>query len=349
MGDSPHLARAYELARLQRSTHPNPRVGAVVVSARGEVLGEGAHEGPGQPHAEVIALERAGNSSGATVYVSLEPCSHQGRTPPCADRLVRERVARVVVGALDPDHNVAGTGVARLEAAGIDVEVRNDPEARSVDPGYFHHRETGLPLVTLKWAMTLDGSVAAQDGTSQWITSESARAEAHRLRSLVDAVVVGAGTLRTDDPQLDVRLEGYDGPQPRPVVVAGQGDLPDDARIWKRDPVVVATSDRTIPAGDLVVVDGEHERPDPVAACRLLADLGLLHLLVEGGPTLTGAWWRAGVVQNGIVFIGARLGGGAGRPPLQGVFANIADAEDVELESVRSLSGDVIIDFRKKG
>lgn len=349
MGVSPHLLRAYELARLHRTTHPNPRVGAVVVSTEGEVLGEGWHVGPGEPHAEAVALDQAGNSVGATVYVSLEPCSHHGRTAPCSDRLIAEGVTRVVIGTLDPDQNVAGAGVAKLESAGIVVEVVDDPEARSVDPGYFHHRETGMPLVTLKWAMTLDGSAAAQDGTSQWITSEPSRAEAHRLRSFVDAVVVGAGTLRSDDPRLDVRLEGYEGPQPRPVVIAGNEELPGGARIWERDPIVFSAHERAIPNGELVLVAGEGGWPDPPGVCLRLAELGILHALVEGGPTLAGSWWRAGVVSSGIVHIGGKVGGGIGRAPLGGVFANISEATNVELESVRSVGDDVIVVFRRKG
>lgn len=318
------------------------------MSAGGVVLGEGAHVRAGEPHAEVVALERAGDAKGATVYVSLEPCSHQGRTPPCVDRLIAEGVARVVIGTLDPDPRVSGRGVAALEAAGIEVEVIDEPEARSVDPGYFHHRETGMPLVTIKWAMTLDGSVAARDGSSQWITGEMARHEAHELRSEVDAVVIGAGTLRHDNPGLDVRLSGYQGPQPRPVVVAGKRPLPEDARIWGRDPVVVSVVDQHIPAGELLVVNGSDGACDPADVCEKLADLGLLHLLLEGGPKLAGSWWRAGVVNEGFVHIGAKVGGGAGRNPMAGVFATIADADAVEFESVRNVSGDVVIAFKKK-
>lgn len=348
MADSAYLARAYELARVSRETHPNPRVGAVVVSAEGEVVGEGAHLRPGERHAEVVALDHAGEVAGATVYVSLEPCSHQGRTPPCTDRLIADGVARVVVGTLDPDERVRGSGARRLREAGIEVEVVDDPQARLVDPGYFHHRETGMPLVTIKWAMTLDGSVAASDGSSQWITGEEARLRGHDLRSEVDAVVVGAGTLRADDPRLDVRLPGYDDRQPRPVIVAGRGDLPGKAQIWGRDPVVVSTRDLSLPAGALVRVDGSDGLPDPTQTCVRLADLGLLHLLLEGGPTLAGAWWRAGVVDQGIVHIGAKIGGGEGRSPLAGPFATIGAADVVEVETVRNVSGDVIVSFRKR-
>jgi diaminohydroxyphosphoribosylaminopyrimidine deaminase/5-amino-6-(5-phosphoribosylamino)uracil reductase len=347
VGVSPHLLRAYELARAHHP-HPNPKVGAVVVSTEGQVLGEGSHEGAGHPHAEVVALDQVEGARGSTVYVSLEPCSHQGRTPPCTDRLIAEGVARVVIGTEDPDPQVSGSGIATLRQAGIDVEVVNDPRARDVDPAYFHHRETGMPLVTVKWAMTLDGSVAAADGSSQWITRSPTRLIGHELRSQVDAVVVGAGTLRTDDPRLDVRIDGYRGFQPRPVIVVGNGDLPEEARIWAREPIVVSTLDRGIPTGELVRVDGFDGLPDPVDVCLSLADMGVLHMLLEGGPTLAGAWWRADVVDNGFVHIGAKVGGGAGRSPMAGVFATITDADDVEFDTVRSVSDDIVIAFRKR-
>lgn len=342
MGVDPHLTRAYELAR-NHHPHPNPRVGAVVVSADGRVIGEGAHERPGLPHAEIVALDAAGDVEGATVYVSLEPCTHHGRTPPCVDRLVAEGVARVVVGVTDPDPRVSGAGASRLREAGVEVEVRNDPDALEVDPAYFHHRRTGMPLVTLKYAMTLDGSVAAADGSSQWITSEEARADAHRLRAESDAVVVGAGTLRTDDPRLDVRLVESDH-QPVPVVVAGNGELPEASRIWEREPTVISTRERRLPSGRLLLVDGEGW-PDPTLTCRALADEGLLAVLLEGGPGLAGAWWRAGVVGRGVVYVGSRLGGGDGIQPLTGTFSSITDATEVRVTAMREIGGDLRIDF----
>jgi len=344
------MLRAFELALEWPHTHPNPRVGSVVVDASGGVVGEGWHRGPGTAHAEVDAMSRAGEAArGGTVYVTLEPCSHQGRTPPCTDALIEAGVVRVVAATLDPDSNVSGRGVEKLRAAGVEVEVGMlQQEARRVDPAYFRHRETGMPFVTLKWAMTLDGSVAAADGTSQWITGKEARTDAHRTRSIVDAVVVGAGTLRDDDPLLDVRLEGYDGPQPRPVIVAGSTPLPAHARIWDRDPVVVSAGPREIPSGVLLEVSRNGDYPDPVAACRSLADLGLLHLLLEGGPGLTRAWWDAGVVNNGMVYIGARVGGGTGTAPLAGSFPTITAASDVEFGEVRSVGHDVVISFEKK-
>lgn len=343
MTESRFLQRTYDLARSQYP-HPNPRVGAVVVDRHGEIIGEGAHEGPGAPHAEALAIERATNVLGATLYVSLEPCAHHGLTPPCVERIIEEGLGRVVVGTLDPDERVSGAGIHALREAGVDVLVVDDQAAREVDPAYFHHREKGMPLVTLKYAMTLDGSVAALDRTSQWITSEEARADAHILRAANDAIIVGTGTLVEDDPRLDVRLPGYEGPQPRPVIVAGEKDLPHDRVIWERDPVVVAPTDIPIPAGDLLVVGGEG-RPGPQVVCRALAGAGLLSVLLEGGPTLSGAWMRAGVVQRGVIYVGGRIGGGAGRSPLGGRFGSIGDAVSAEIIDIQRLGPDLRVDF----
>lgn len=347
MPTDPNLGRAYVLATEHR-THPNPAVGCVVVSPEGEILATGSHLGPGSPHAEFVALDQLASAQDCTVYVSLEPCSHHGRTPPCAERLISEGVARVVVGTVDPDERVSGQGIARLRNAGIVVEVVNDPAAREVDPGYFHHRETGMPLVTAKWAMTIDGNVAAADGSSRWISSEQSRMDVHRVRSRADGVVVGAGTVRRDDPSLDVRLDGYEGHQPRPVVIAGTHPLPTGARILARNPLIVTTKDLQIEGGEQLRVDGADGRPDPIETCRALGELGLLELLVEGGPTLAGAWWNAGVIDRGVVYVAGRIGGGAGIPPMRGVFDSIAEADDIEVGLVEKLGGDVRIMFNRK-
>ena len=344
------MDRAIELAREWPHTHPNPRVGSVITNSSGAVVGEGWHRGPGSDHAEVVALRAAGDAAkGGTAYVTLEPCSHHGETPPCVTALISAGVSTVVVGTGDPDLRVSGQGIEDLRTAGIQVitGVREEA-ARSVDPAYFHHRETGMPMVTVKWAMTLDGSVAASDGTSKWISGVAAREHAHGLRSLVDGVTVGAATLREDDPLLDVRLDGYERPQPRPVVIAGKTPLPDDARIWKRDPIVVSTSERHIPAGELVEVPGSDHRPDPTETCRALAGHGLLHLLLEGGPSLTRAWWQAGVVTDGAVYIAAKIGGGTGRSPMAGVFDTVTDAVDVEFGPVEDVGDDVFVTFKRK-
>ena len=344
------MMRAIDLAQKSAHTHPNPRVGSVVIDREGAVVGEGWHRGPGADHAEIVALGEVGASAqGATVYVTLEPCSHHGRTPPCVDALIAAGVSTVVVGAIDPDPRVAGKGARKLRDAGIEVITGvHEEEARQVDPAYFHHREKGMPLVTIKWAMTLDGSVAASDGTSQWITGDLAREHAHSLRSQVDGVVVGAGTVRADDPSLDVRLDGYQGSQPRPVVIAGRTPLPDHARIWDREPLVVSSAPREIPSGELVEVAGDENRPDPVETCRMLGERGLLHLLVEGGPRVARAWWQAGVVSDGVVYIGSIVGGGTGKSAMAGVFSNIDDAVEVEFRRVAGVGSDVVIEFERR-
>jgi diaminohydroxyphosphoribosylaminopyrimidine deaminase/5-amino-6-(5-phosphoribosylamino)uracil reductase len=340
------MARALELARAQ-NPHPNPRVGSVVLDASGEVVGEGAHVRPGDPHAEVLAVRQAGERArGGVLYSTLEPCAHHGRTPPCVDTIIAAGVVKVVVGIQDPDPRVSGQGIHRLREAGVEViEGIMEVAARDLDPGYFHHRQTGRSLVTLKYAMTLDGAVAAVDSTSRWITSDEARQDAHRLRAEMDGVVVGAGTLRSDDPLLDVRLDGFEGAGPRPVIIAGSGELPGGARIWGREPIVVATRAMHLPSGELVQVPGDGSNPNPADTCRALADMGLLTLLLEGGPSVAGAWWRAGVIDRGVAYLGAKIAGGSGRSPLEGVFGTLGDATAVSITGVNSLGVDLRVDF----
>lgn len=224
--DQRFLARAADLAR-DSQPHPNPRVGAVLVKD-GREVGEGVHAGPGTDHAEVVALNTLskGEAVGATMYVTLEPCAHHGRTPPCVDAIVAAGVARVVIGEVDPDGQVSGRGIAELEEAGVEVVMSAMPGLyATLDPAYVHHRTTGRARITLKAAVTLDGQLAAADGTSQWITGTEARGHGHALRAAADAVIIGAGTLIADDPRLDVRLDSFTGRQPRPVVVAGRRPL----------------------------------------------------------------------------------------------------------------------------
>jgi diaminohydroxyphosphoribosylaminopyrimidine deaminase/5-amino-6-(5-phosphoribosylamino)uracil reductase len=345
LNDERLMREAISLAVATRP-HPNPRVGALVLDAAGRTVGRGAHAGPGSPHAEVLALQEAGaRAAGGTLVVSLEPCDHTGRTPPCTEAVLSAGVARVLVGAEDPDRWVAGRGVARLRAAGLEVRVGVAAgEAEALDPGYFHHRRTGRPLVTLKVALTLDGWAAAADGTSQWITSEEARADGHRLRGGADAVMVGAGTVRADNPELRVRLPGYEGHQPRPVVVAGRRPLPSGARIWERRPLVLAPAPVDCP-GEVVVVPGGEDGVDPAAALAALGERGLLDVLLEGGPTLAGSLLRAGLVDRGVFYLGARLGGGVGKPALAGAFATLAEGRRARIRSAAPLGPDVRIEF----
>jgi len=324
--------------------HPNPRVGAIVLSADGTVVARSAHVGPGHPHAEAGALAAAGNAAaGGTLIVTLEPCSHQGRTPPCAPAVVASGVATVVAGTEDPDRRVAGSGFAVLAAAGIDVisGVASDAVV-AADPGYFHHRRTGRPLVTLKLATTVDGQVAAADGSSRWITSPEARRDAHRVRAEADAVIIGAGTLRADDPVLTVRLPGFEGPQPMAVVVAGRNPLPAGAALYSRRPLIYRPERHgDEPAGSELVAVWSPEGADLKAVLDDLGRRGVLDLLVEGGPTLARSLLAADLVDRLIVYTGALLAGGSGRAPFSGSFPSMAAARPVVLESVSRIGPDL--------
>jgi diaminohydroxyphosphoribosylaminopyrimidine deaminase/5-amino-6-(5-phosphoribosylamino)uracil reductase len=307
---------------------PNPWVGCVIVASDGEIVGRGFHQRAGEPHAEVHALNEARDRArGATAYVTLEPCAHQGRTPPCAPALVDAGVARVVVAVLDPDERVAGRGVEILRSAGIavDVGVGAEAAARSLGP-YLHHRGTGRPLCLLKTAASLDGRTAAADGTSQWTTGPEARADAHRLRAESDAVVVGAGTVRADDPALTVRLadgdDGDDGDrQPLRVVL---GHAPEGAAVR---PALELS-------GDLGEVLDE------------LGRRGVLQAMVEGGATVAGAFHRAGLVDRYVVYLAPALFGGAdGRGLFAGAGApSIDDVWRGRIVSVERLGDDLRVE-----
>ena len=325
-----YLERAGDLARAHRP-HPNPRVGAVLVDVAGRITGEGSHRRPGEPHAEILALTQAGDTTrGATLFVTLEPCNHQGRTGPCVDAIVAAGVSEVVIGARDPNLGVAGGGVEALRSAGIQVRL-SEPPNESSDPGYFHYHRTGRPLVTLKAALTLDGSVAALDGTSQWITNEASRFDAHRLRAQSDAIVVGAGTVRADDPRLTVRLDGYEGKQPVPVVIKGREEIPPESTLMRREPIVAEP--------------GANGRVDLASLLSELAAQGHFDVLIEGGPTVARSFWEAGLVDRGVFYFGGKVAGGAGRPVLDGPFGTLEQARSVTIVAVDQLDGDVRLEF----
>lgn len=330
--------------------HPNPRAGALVVDAAGEVVGRGFHDhGPGHPHAEVIALRQAGaRAVGGTLVVTLEPCDHEGRTPPCTTAIATAGIVRVVIGSADPDPRVAGRGVATLRDAGIEVEEGVEAAAtEALDPGYFHHRRTGRPLVTLKTALTLDGQAAAADGTSKWLTGEAARRDGHRLRARSDAILVGAGTVLVDDPKLTVRLEGFDRRQPRTIVVAGRRRLPPEAAVFERDPIVFTPEPVEVP-GEMVALPGPGG-VDLEAALEHLGKAGIVDLLVEGGPTLAGSLLRSGLIDRGVFYVAGVLGGGTGVPAFRGTFATLAEALPLELVGVERLGADLRVEFVRGG
>lgn len=341
------VRRAIELAAGSHP-HPNPKVGALVLDRNGTVVGTGFHEGPGHPHAERAALDEAGTrASGGTLVVTLEPCAHHGRTPPCTDAVAGSGVARVVVGAIDPDPRVSGAGIERLRAAGIDVEagVAAD-QVEAADPGYFHHRRTGRPFLTLKIAATLDGQTAAIDGSSRWITGPQAREDAHRLRAEADAVLVGAGTIRADDPLLTARLPEPVEHQPVPIVLGGLGPLPPSARIWDRDPIVLLPAGVGAPGGRAVELPDDGGRVDLPAAMEAIAARGMLSVLCEGGAAVAGGLLRARLVDRLVMYVAPTVAGGTGRPAFEGTFETLGDAARGRFVSVRTVGSDVRVEWR---
>ena len=329
------MLRAVEVAEwVHGRTSPNPWVGAVLVPKPAVGVPStwftGATAPAGGPHAEVIALAAAGErAEGGTLYVTLEPCSHHGRTPPCTEAVVAAGVARVVVGVSDPDSRVDGRGIAALRDAGIEVElgVAADVVAEQLAP-YVAHRRTGRPWVVLKLAATLDGRIAAPDGTSKWITGEEARLDAHRLRAVSDAVVVGAGTVRADDPSLTVRLPESDpffrGPDEQPVRVV-LGAAPAGA-------AVAPALERTGPLED--VLDE-------------LGSIGMIQILVEGGAAVAHDFHARGLVDRYVLYLAPALFGGEdARPLFAGPgAATLGDLWRGEVRSVTSLGCDVRVEL----
>jgi diaminohydroxyphosphoribosylaminopyrimidine deaminase/5-amino-6-(5-phosphoribosylamino)uracil reductase len=319
------MERALELARLgEGRTSPNPLVGAVVLDAGGRLVGEGFHARAGEPHAEAGALRQAGERArGGTLVVTLEPCCHHGRTPPCCDAVIAAGLARVVVALTDPDPRVAGQGLARLRAAGLEVVEGVGREAAAVQNRAFLHRcRQGRPLGVLKWAMSLDGRTALPNGVSQWISGPPARDWVHRLRARCDAVIVGGGTVRADDPLLTSR--GRRDPEPLRVVLSRTLDLPADARLWRQDvaPVLVAHGPEAGAAAcqrldGLGVPRLPLERCAPRPLLEALAARGCNQVLWECGPSLAAAAVQEGCVQEvAAVIAPSLLGGEPARTPL---------------------------------
>jgi len=329
--DEPFMERAIAAARLVRPlTSPNPWVGCVLVTVSGREF-VGATEPPPGRHAEIVALDAAAEAgvdvTGASAYVTLEPCAHHGRTPPCTGALIAAGVRRVIVGVTDPDPRVAGRGIAQLRAADIDVTVGVAAQhvTEQLEP-YLHHRRTGRPFVVLKLATSLDGRTAAPDASSRWITGPDARADVHRLRAESDAVLVGAGTVRADNPRLDVRFD-------------------ESSECTLRDPRRVVLG--SAPPGAAVHPCLELSGPLDGVLDTLGAQ-GVLQLLVEGGATVAGAFHRQRLVDRYTVYVAPALfGGDDGRPLFAGPgAATIADVWRGEFVAVTLLGADVRLDLR---
>jgi diaminohydroxyphosphoribosylaminopyrimidine deaminase / 5-amino-6-(5-phosphoribosylamino)uracil reductase len=364
-GDVRHLERAIELAgRARGQTSPNPMVGAVVVK-EDRVIGEGVTQPPGESHAEVIALEAAaGNTAGATMYISLEPCCHHGRTPPCTEAIVAAGIARVVIASDDPTPKAAGRGPGILRDEGVRVDFVDGhvaEAARMLNQPFRKHARTGRPLVIFKSAMTLDGKVATHTGDSQWISGEASRARAHRWRAESDAVAVGIGTALVDDPRLTARVEGV-ARQPRRVVFDSEARLPLDSRLVKGTselPLIVVTSraaSRTAvqaleAAGvDVIVATGENEAARVEHALDELGGREIQSLLLEGGPHLAGAFVEAGEIDEARIFIGPLLLGGAkAKTAVEGIGVEaIASASRALHMETERIEDDVLIVARLK-
>lgn len=321
------MRRALELAERGRlAVRPNPMVGCVIVRD-GKVIGEAYHEEFGGPHAEVLAVEAAGGDiTGATVYVTLEPCAHQGKTPPCADFLIDHRPARVVAAMQDPNPLVSGAGAEKLRQAGIAVEMGClEEQARKLNEVFVKFVTTGLPFVIAKCAMTLDGKIATRTGHSQWVTGEAARARVHELRNQVDAILVGSRTVMMDDPSLTTRLPQGGGSDPVRVILDAGEYLDGDRKVFRVDseaPTWVAvTKNREYEGADeMLRVSQGPGGVNMTELFQVLGERGINSLLIEGGGTTLASAFEAGLVDKVLFFIAPKIVGGASAiTPVEGV------------------------------
>ncbi|WP_216905924.1 bifunctional diaminohydroxyphosphoribosylaminopyrimidine deaminase/5-amino-6-(5-phosphoribosylamino)uracil reductase RibD [Synechococcus sp. CCY 0621] len=346
------MRRALQLASLGRGgTSPNPLVGAVVLDAAGQLVGEGFHKRAGSPHAEVVALRQAGERArDGTVVVTLEPCCHHGRTPPCCDAVIAAGLKRVVVAMADPDPRVCGEGVARLRRAGLEViEGVARAEATQLNRAFVHRVHTGRPLGILKWAMSLDGRTALPNGESQWISSQNAREWVHHLRAACDAVIVGGGTVRADDPLLTSR--GRRHPEPLRVVLSRGLNLPKAARLWDQDGAATlvahgpeAPLDRRLWLDAIGVERLEMAVCEPASLLEALAQRGCNQVLWECGPELAAAALRQLCVQELAAVIAPKLLGGLpARTPLGELgLSRIESDPSWKEDTVRRLGVDLV-------
>jgi diaminohydroxyphosphoribosylaminopyrimidine deaminase/5-amino-6-(5-phosphoribosylamino)uracil reductase len=354
-----YMQRALDIAKLGRYTcAPNPMVGCVIV-ANGKVVGEGYHKKAGEAHAEVIALQQAGEQAhGATVYLTLEPCCHYGRTPPCVDTLIAAQVAEVVIASIDPNPKVAGKSIERLQDAGIKVTLGQlEHEAKELNQTFFHYITTGLPFVTAKWAMSLDGKTATYTHDSKWITSDVARQHAHQIRQAMDAIIIGSGTVLADDPLLTVRLHEVVH-QPLRIVVDARGrcqptakifsaELPDKTLLVTLESVNTKwlkkfTEKNNVEVLQLPATEGSI---DLKLLLKELAKRDITSLLVEGGAQLQASFFEQDLVQQIYAYIAPKTIGGEQAPgAIQGVgAANLFDAKQWRFKHIKPLPPDVLL------
>lgn len=354
------MARALGLAAEARGrTSPNPMVGAVVVR-EGVIVGEGYHHRVGEPHAEVLALGQAGEAArGADLYVNLEPCAHFGRTPPCVEAIVRAGIARVFAAQKDPNPKVDGRGFSSLRQAGVRVHVGLlAAEAGRLNEVYCRYVTTGLPHVTLKIGMSLDGKTATRTGEARWITGEASRRRVHELRNAVDAILVGIGTILTDDPELTVRLPGVECRHPDRVVIDSRLRIPNKSRVLlqrNRSRTILVAGSHAPEArirelrelgAEVIVVDGGERRVDLRVVMERLGALGISSVLVEGGSEIAASSLAAGIVDKLVFFISPLLIGGREAPPVIGGRGAGPLADAPRLSSVRweTVGDDIMVE-----
>lgn len=338
MNDQVYMDRALALARsVMFSTSPNPRVGCVIVN-QGQILGEGATQPPGGPHAEVCAIRDAqakGHAlAGSTFYVTLEPCSHYGRTPPCVDALLAAKPARVVIAARDPNPLVSGAGIGKLQDAGITVEIGLGLEqALEINPGFVSRMSIQRPWVRMKIASTLDGKVALNNGRSQWITGGQARADGHQWRARACVILTGSGTVRDDDPQLTVR-DVYTPRQPIRAIIDSQFAIDEDARLFDGNPVWIFVTEYNVAKAErlaarnvrVITINEKNRHVDLKAVMAWLGQQDINEVHVEAGPGLNGALLQAGCVDELLLYLAPTILGDARSAVAHAPFNVLADA-----------------------
>lgn len=351
--DRTMMQRCLSLARRALGrTAPNPLVGSVVVKD-GQIVGEGFHPKAGQPHAEVFALKAAGDRAvGATLYVNLEPCNHHGRTPPCSEAVIAAKVAKVVVGMVDPNPRVAGSGIARLREAGIEVLVGvEENDCRRLNEAFVHRILYQQPFGILKYAMTLDGKIATTSGHSAWITDQGSRDCVHQLRSTCDAVIIGGNTVRQDNPRLTSHQA--DAHNPLRVVMSRTLVLPTEAHLWQTDevPTLVLTEEGANPEFQQLLLEKGVEVVEvaslsPLKAMAYLYDRGFLSVLWECGGTLAARAIAEGSVQKILAFIAPKIIGGSSAPSPVGDlgFTIMTEALTLERVSWRTVGSDYLVE-----
>lgn len=347
--------------RIPAPTSPNPAVGALIVDDKGNVVAEGAHLGAGHPHAERVALDAAQErAKGATMVVTLAPCTKKGRTDPCLDAVIASGIRRVVIGTIDPNPAEQPGSLDALRAAGIDVVVGVAERAcKDLIAGFTKRVTSGRPRVTLKLATSLDGRAAAADRSSRWVTGPGARRDAHRLRAASDAVLIGSGTVIADDPSLTVRLRGFKGPQPIRIALDASGSLSPDSKIFDNSAhTIIATTSKPSSAtrqvwkdagAEVLELPDHHGRVDLAALFAMLGDRGMNDVMVEGGPTLAGELVERKLVDRFVIYVAPKLLGAQGLPSIDGlVIGSIDQAIELTFTSVRHVGADLRLEGQQR-